>query len=58
MQVVLVEEAADVIKAHVLATLAPNIDQLLLIGDLTSAAETQAQALDRKSTRLNSSHLC
>lgn len=33
LQIVLVEEAAEVLEAHVLCGLAPSTEQLILIGD-------------------------
>lgn len=33
LQIVIVEEAAEVLEAHVLACLAPNTQHLILIGD-------------------------
>jgi hypothetical protein len=33
LQIVLVEEAAEVMEAHILASLAPSTEHLILIGD-------------------------
>src|SRR3546814_20562203 len=47
IDVVLVEEASEVLEAHIFTALAPKTKHIIMIGD---------HEQDRKSTRLNSSH--